>query len=532
MNQEVKTINGYKIKDETARNQANENKSNIDDIKSVVKFHSVADSSATYIVEFPNGKNMIVDCGSANQWTSIKNAIDSLEINKFDYMILTHFHDDHIGNIQNLCDNYDLTECTCWVGMKPDYTNHADDLEESEEYYDGIITLLQSNGLTPVVPTNDSYVTIDENTKLHFLNTSPTVASDNNYYNQQAEWHNTGKVNLNMFSLITELIYGSKVITFTGDIETASEKGNYKKMRKCDILTAPHHGVNRSAYLPFYELVKPTYAILQYVTTSGGLSWIYPYFESFKYLQRVNAEIIAQAWAKPINGMYSFYINKNGIKHDIVNTGIPEEKIIKNVNMFPEVNYFIDYLQDNPTTINLVNLISQMPISGILNLYWYAQYNTTYPELYSDLVALYPNFTSDSLVKIEKIGVSTVAKIEILKNNIKVEAITNGTNTQTLKGDGILPNQSSTADLITLLKKLPIGRYQVNYFTDTSDTVLSSYSYVLDIVLSSNDGTAIQGSVIATQRETSNNRTNALCECYINSYNYVQYTWKNVSPQS
>ena len=83
----------------------------------ILKFHTVAKSSATYITQFPNGKNMLVDTGQVGQWTDIKNAIDGLGITKFDYLILTHFHSDHIGNVQNICDTYDLSDCRCWVGM-------------------------------------------------------------------------------------------------------------------------------------------------------------------------------------------------------------------------------------------------------------------------------------------------------------------------------------------------------------------------------------------------------------------------------
>ena len=131
--QYFKELNGYYVKDEEARNQINSVESNVDDVNAHVesldngklKFHSVKGSSATYIVEFPNKKYMIIDSGTSDQWNDIKTAIDGLGINKFDYAVTTHFHADHDGNIQNLIDEYDFTQCTWYVGLKPDYINYS-----------------------------------------------------------------------------------------------------------------------------------------------------------------------------------------------------------------------------------------------------------------------------------------------------------------------------------------------------------------------------------------------------------------------
>ena len=342
----------------------------IDNINEVLKFHSVAGSSATYIAQFPNGKNLIVDTGQASQWNSIKSAIDYLGIKKFDYMVLTHFHPDHIGNVERICNTYDLSECQCFVQVKPDYENYEDRIEETEEFYNQTISNFQSYGLNPIVPQNDSYLTIDENTRLHFLNTDLQLAEDNNYYTTQAEWHTNGLCNYNMFSLVTEIIYKSNVVTLTGDLEKPTEQAICTYMRKTDILTSPHHGINREAFLPFYEATKPEIALIQYTVTGTGDGWLQPYFRSFKYLQKVNSTLVTSAWSNDDHGLFTFELNGNSIKTSVTGLGVKDNKITRQGELNYRVNDYVDYnANQTPPTITLEQLIGNMNSCDVLCIY-------------------------------------------------------------------------------------------------------------------------------------------------------------------
>ena len=494
-----------------------------------IELHSVAQSQAAYIVKLSNNKTLIVDTGLSSEWTIIKNAIDSLNITKFDYMILTHFHGDHVGNIENLCTNYDFSNCKCWVQMKPDFTNHASDIAQTEADYDNVISLLQNKGITPIVPTNDSYFTIDKNTRLHFLNTSSQWATDNNYYTTQYEWGSNGKCNFNVFSLVTELIYKANVITFTGDIEVATEMALATYMRKSDILTAPHHGVNRAAYLPFYEATKPNFALLQ--RPSSGEGWLYPYFKSYRYLQEMNSEIITSYWSKAENGLFSFILNGDSIKTNVTGLGVPENKIPTFGETFYRIENCIDYFTQTAATVTLLQVIANLSEACTLSLYWYSEYNTTYPQLYADILALYPGFGADSYVKIEKIGGSSTACLRISKGDIEVMFRHFGNNWSIGHGSGQIANINSatgTTDLITALEKLPIGQYTCAFFKDSGDTVLSTSEYTLNIDLVEHTSTYIVASVIATLRSTDSSRTKVICSCYIKSSSTPKYSWKQL----
>ena len=190
--QYFKVLNGYYVKDEEAREH----------IKGIVKFHAIKASSSCYVIEFPNGKNMIIDTGLSTQWTNIKNAIDSLGITKFDYAVLSHFHTDHIGNVQNLINTYDFTGCKWYVQLRPDYVHYSSYILDPESDYKAQITLLENNGFTPIVPINNNYITVDADNdiKIRFLNTDPVIAQS--YYDRYTE-NGVQGTEFNNFSLIT-----------------------------------------------------------------------------------------------------------------------------------------------------------------------------------------------------------------------------------------------------------------------------------------------------------------------------------------
>ena len=81
--------------------------STLKDIK--VNFLDVGQGDAM-IIELPDGKNMIIDSGdkSNNAKNAIKNFADSKNIQKFDYLLLTHADADHVGNMSWVIDTYEI----------------------------------------------------------------------------------------------------------------------------------------------------------------------------------------------------------------------------------------------------------------------------------------------------------------------------------------------------------------------------------------------------------------------------------------
>lgn len=497
---------------------------------STLKFHAVAKSSATYIVELSNGKNMIVDTGQSSQWDDIKSAIDNLGITKFEYMIITHFHSDHIGNIQNMIDNYDFTDCSCWVGMKPDFTNHADDIDETENNYDSVITLLTNNGITPIVPENDSYATIDVNTKLHFLNTSSEIAE--NYYGRITEYRTARKLNFNHFSLVTELILNdNKVITFTGDIEKVNEEYLNKYMRKSDIITSPHHGVNIGAYKPFYENLNPEFSLSMYISDSN--EWIHPFYNSFMYLKELGCRMITPDCAQPIKGLFTFIIKNNGVY--FLNNGDDDNAPGRErPYQYTQIAQIFDRSRILASELTLEDLFEAMIPCSTLQVYCWSSYSDTYPQLFADIKAIFPTFVGGFVKLYKDINIYRSIEVSINGFNTNFKAVSN-TETFSLKpvfSNGLIPDITNTSILANELLKYPIGQYNMNYFLETEDnSVLSTGAYQLNINIISNNGTSLQANIFAILRDTGHTGNN-LCRvgcCYINTTSTPKYVWHQIN---
>ena len=207
-----------------------------------------------YVVQFANGKNMFIDTGMESAWSHIYLTITNMGITKFDYGIITHPHGDHAGNVQNFIDNFDVSECTWYIGKVPDLTQ----IENERTRYENFLTLLQTNDITPIQPTNNSTVTIDElsKTSMRFLNTDPEWFDDYYYPNAIGEY-NTDKQTANVFSLVTEITFDNVKFLSVGDIEKCVEDKLVYYIGKVDICTAPHHFDNKHGNKQFWDNISP-----------------------------------------------------------------------------------------------------------------------------------------------------------------------------------------------------------------------------------------------------------------------------------
>lgn len=496
-----------------------------------LEFYSFEGAHSGYVIKMPNKKVFMFDTGSSTQWDAIKSGLDYLGITKIDYLVISHFHGDHIGNVANICATYDTSNCVCYVGMKPDFANHADQIEETEAGFDNTMQNLRNLGLNPTVPANDSYINIG-NVKVHFLNTSLELAEEYDYYSQQAEWHDTGKCNLNLFSLVCEVMYGANVITLTGDIESASEKAIVKYMHKATLVSLPHHGVNRVAYKPFYLLLRPEYSILQYLVQKGSAGWIFPYFQSFKYAQQVGTNFVAPAWTDGIHGLYPFFFSEYSFKTDLYGTIPPSNKLLHLGERYSSPQYFINYITQANTTVTLEELCHNMGPADTLSLYWYSSLSTSFPQLYADLQSKIPFFGGDTRLEIRKVGDSGMYEITASRSGYSATCTTNWQNYEVVYGNGILPNvrenEGGTAKLMEALATLPRGHYICDLFYD-GDALAPNRNYVLSVDIVEHIGENFVASAIARNRNTTPGHTPVAYSGYFNTTNTPQYSWRELS---
>ena len=473
---------------------------------SKVEFYAVAKSSATYIVKFKNGKNMFIDTGKAEQWNDIKTAIQKLGITHFDYGIITHFHSDHYGNLQNFIDEYGLDENTIiWVQMKPDFYNHSEDLTETEANYDNQIAILTNNGITPIVPVNDSYFEIDEDTKLHFLNTSQEWAED--YYGQITEYYDTG-INFNHFSLVTEILHKNISILATGDIEKAVEEKIADYIHECEVMTAPHHMVNRDADINFYRSAKAKWAVGMYI--SNNINWLRYWYKSPEYLKENGAKLVTPQMSIPdSNYCFAFYSDGETVTTTVRGAG--DNPNNREALLYDRVEQVIDYAETLEDEITLRHVMENMRRGSIMNIYIYTEFTQQKVQLYADLVALFPKLANGWVVEIQKgmsdgsnLGYSQIKATNGYLTYIAKQTVNDQFNFK-VSGYGQIREITGESNLISELNQLPIGNYNATY-KDTEGKFLNTSAFYDVTIYKSSDINSVKASFFAVLKNGYNNQ--------------------------
>ena len=471
-------LNGYWVKDSAAHEH----------LKGIVKFHAISGSSATYIAEFPNGKNMIIDTGLSTQWDAIKSAIDSLGITKFDYAVISHFHSDHYGNIQNLIDEYDFSECNWYIQMRPDYLHYSSYILDDESKYNEQLNLLESNGITPIIPTNNQYITVDADNdiKIRFLNTDATIAQ--NYYTRYSESGAQGTT-FNNFSLITEITHKNVKILSTGDIERPVEDQYASYLGKVNVITAPHHSVNRDANRAFYYGTMPDYALIMLPSVSAQ-----PTYRQLEYYKEIGTKVIASYSSVAVNGLYSFTSDGYTIVTNALYSGYTDS--IFNYSLpLVHMGSLYEVTSYDETTISLNQILANMPKGSQLIQRWDVSYTTNHPTLYNDILTLFPLFNENMTIMLRALYVGY--EVRVYNDELEFIATSPSTISWSKKGNGLYgTNITTQSDLLTFISKLPKGNYSFNYFKDTngdSGVLDTGGGYALSVNKTSNTSGLITG---------------------------------------
>lgn len=178
----------------------------------------------------PNNKVLAIDTGEQNTLTrnSINECLFNLNINHIDYLIISHFHSDHVGNVGWMITNGLIDENTvCYLPSTPpsEYMEEHTNWINAEVVNDTIDSLTDL-GCTIINPTDSTELNIGD-VLVSFFNTNHTQ-----YYQDEAEYNN--------MSVCNYITYGNVVVCCTGDFYFSSLPNN-NALKKCTILKTPHH---------------------------------------------------------------------------------------------------------------------------------------------------------------------------------------------------------------------------------------------------------------------------------------------------
>ncbi len=193
------------------------------------------------LIKFPNNKTALIDAGNRTEYFDngeriILPLLKSLEIDKLDYVFISHLDTDHFGGTISLID-YGIVKYL----YKP-FSNGSHKEQVFEKY-------LKENNVNFSYYSKKSF-NID-GCKLYFLNDT----TDNIYKS----------FDINNKSGIIKLVYGKTSFLFVGDLEEEGEVyliNKYGKYLKSDVLKIGHHGSKSSSSLEFIDSVKPRLGII------------------------------------------------------------------------------------------------------------------------------------------------------------------------------------------------------------------------------------------------------------------------------
>ena len=206
-----------------------------------------------FLIDFPDGRNMLVDTGSGYNMPEIKDGFERLGVERIDVLVITHPHGDHMANAKEIIENYDVQEI--WI---PDI-NAQPSLEAEKarlvEYYE-ILDEAKNKG-KKVLPVADGDTFGFGGAEILVVNPVRTQEP---------------AVDMNENSVAFKVTFKENSATLCGDISDKSEKrlsAKYGENLKTDFLKVAHHGIVYQSYYQFIDFCNPKFGVVPSMRDDG-----------------------------------------------------------------------------------------------------------------------------------------------------------------------------------------------------------------------------------------------------------------------
>lgn len=263
-----------------------------------MKIHFLKTTWSDMIVLEEGSRFALVDTGFEEQYEQLSAYLDKLGVKKIEFILLTHFHRDHYGNITNLVKNYDVEtvyfkeygghdKTTAW-GTKAD-----DEYRQSERNkWLAMREAILENSQLEMVENIDSISFGD--TKLKLYSNDNSIEKIWNDESHPKTYHmNLFSENQNSLAVYFEI--NGKAVFLGGDVRDSKSShplANFvnlqiaKKINKqLYLYKVPHHGTSHTSCLETLAIYHPKISVI-----TNGMEWLNQY-ETLAELKQENPDM-------------------------------------------------------------------------------------------------------------------------------------------------------------------------------------------------------------------------------------------------
>lgn len=208
-----------------------------------------------------NGINMLIDAGTNAGANDLIKDLKNRGIKTIDIAIATHPHEDHIGGMDEVLENFDVKSF------------YAPKVSHTTKTYENMLKAVKNEGLKIKQIKEGTKIDLGKDTEVQVY--SPVKS-------QYEE--------LNNYSPVMKISYGQNSFMFTGDAESLVEKEilSENKDLKADVLKLGHHGSHSSSSEEFLKAVDPSIAI---VSCAKDNKYGHPHKETMSNLKKAGITV-------------------------------------------------------------------------------------------------------------------------------------------------------------------------------------------------------------------------------------------------
>ncbi len=226
--------------------------------KYTIEFIDVGQADCILVSNGPD--TMLIDAGNNEDGAKLVTYLANTGIEDIDYLIGTHPHEDHIGGLDNIIDNYDIGTL-----ILPEQTSNT-------KTYKDVIKAAENKNLSITNPDAGQKWKVGD-AECQVLSCAAENTND-----------------MNQWSIVIRMTIGNVSFLFTGDQEKVNEENILEADYEVEstFYKAAHHGSRTANSKKFLNRVNPAYIIIQ---VGEDNSYGHPHSEAMDVFEDTEAEI-------------------------------------------------------------------------------------------------------------------------------------------------------------------------------------------------------------------------------------------------